>query len=109
MEAVYGQKKTAGQCETWIDQFVRLEPEGGFGTVVRLAWSRTPAASNGSCAADHSEGHPSMAPIYVRRPGGPNCASVERWTDRFIQLDPQGGVRAVVQQLQNGGARNGSG
>jgi hypothetical protein len=40
---VYGQKSLsdAEVRETWMDRFTRLEPEGGFRTVVERAWGRT--------------------------------------------------------------------
>ena len=48
MEPVYGRKRlaaNAGGRETWMDRFVKLEPEGGFRAIVERTsnWT-TPTA-----------------------------------------------------------------
>jgi hypothetical protein len=42
VEPVYGQKylsASAGVRKTWMDRFTKLEPEGGFRTTAKQAWS----------------------------------------------------------------------
>jgi hypothetical protein len=42
MKPVYGHKclsEDAGAREAWMDQFTKLEPEGGFRAIVEQAWN----------------------------------------------------------------------
>ncbi len=45
-----------------------------------------------------------MEPVYGRKRMGANAGRGETWFDRFTQLEPAGGFRAVVQQVWNDSA-----
>jgi len=40
-----------------------------------------------------------MQPVYVKKA---NPRDRKTWIDRFIALEPKGGVRDVVKRIQNG-------
>jgi hypothetical protein len=51
MKSVYERKQLAADGrmrETWMDRFMRLEPEGGFRAVVELARSGGASTPNGA-------------------------------------------------------------
>jgi len=46
MKSVYERKAYGRVRGTWMDRFMRLEPEGGFRAVVEQAWSRGASTPN---------------------------------------------------------------
>jgi hypothetical protein len=103
MEAVYGGKRQAaiaGSRETWMDGFVRLEPESGVRAAVRLAWSRNGSMFSVLPPANSRNGHIEIEAVY-RQKGG----NSKTWMDRFTKLNPEGGIRGVVERARKHGTR----
>jgi len=109
MEAVYGRKPQSdrGVC-TWMDRFVELEPEGGFRSVVQQIWSHSVPISNGATTLALLNGYNGMKPVYGRRRLSTAAGAPVTWMDRFVEMEPEGGFRAVVQLQLNRHARDGS-
>ena len=103
MKPVYGRKRlaaNAGVCETWMDRFTQMEPEGGFLAVVQVAWSRTAPTANWASRLNSLNGR-EMKPVYGQT-GLSADAVRETWMDRFTKLEPEGGFRAIVERAWNG-------
>ena len=43
-----------------------------------------------------------MQPVYFKRP----LSDRKAWIDQFIALEPKGGVREIIERIQNGNASN---
>jgi hypothetical protein len=96
MNSVYGRKRlSVGARETWMDGFTQLEPDGGFGAVVRRTWKPGASTLNGARPA-----RVEMRPVY-----GHNSRR-ETWMDGFTQLEPEGGFRASVELAWGSSTRN---
>ncbi len=110
MEAVYGRKRQSdkGVCETWMDRFVELEPEGGFRSVVQQVWSQSVPISNGATSLALLNGRNGMKPVYGRKQLTTGAGPAVTWMDRFVEMEPEGGFRAVVQLQLTRHARDGS-
>jgi hypothetical protein len=98
MASVYGLKQAAdaGVGETWMDRFTRSEPEGGFGAVVRQAWShdvRTPIETS---RLGSMNGLMQSRPVYGLKVLPAGEAAAGTWMDRFTKLEPEDGFRATV-------------
>ena len=109
MEAVYGRKpqRERALC-TWMDRFVELEPEGGFRSVVQRIWSHSVPISNGATRPTLLNGRNGMKPVYGRKRLTTGAGAAVTWMDRFVEKEPVGGFRAVVQLQLNRHDRDGS-
>jgi hypothetical protein len=103
MESVYGRKRlaAAGVRETWMDRFTQLEPDGGFRAVVQLAWSRSAPTPNRASQLNSLNGRMDMKPVYGQKCLSADAGVRETWMDRFTKLEPDGGVRAIVERAWN--------
>jgi hypothetical protein len=91
-----------------MDRFVELDPEGGFRSVVQQIWSRSVPTSNGATMLALLYGRNGMKPVYGRKRLSTDAGAPVTWMDRFVEMEPEGGFRAVVQLAQNQHGRNGS-
>jgi hypothetical protein len=107
MEAVYGRKRQAAYAEnheTWMDGFVQLEPESGVDAAVRLAWSRRASLSSGPPPVTSRNGHIEIEPVYGQKGG-----ESKTWMAGFTKLNPEGGIRAVVDRAWRQGTATNDG
>jgi hypothetical protein len=79
-----------------MDQFTQLEPEGGFRSVVELAWSRSARTPMGASRLGSMNGQMQSKPVYGLKVLSAGEAATETWMDRFTKLEPEGGFRATV-------------
>jgi hypothetical protein len=100
MKSVYGRTQMAANSsvrETWMGRFTQLEPEGGFGTVVRQALKRSAPTANGTGPLKSLNGRVQIKPVYGQK--YLSDAGVRlTWMDRFTRLEPEGGFRPVVER-----------
>jgi hypothetical protein len=97
MKSVYGQKRMS---ETWMDRFTQLEPDGGFGVVVRKSWSTGAATPNGASRSSAPNVR-AMKPVYGQKS---RAGARETWMDRFARLKTDGGFRAAVEHSRGSDA-----
>jgi hypothetical protein len=106
MVSAYGRKRmatSAGDRETWMDRFVRLEPEAGFRAVVQQIWNGSLTAGGGTGPVRSASASIEMKSMYDPKRIS-NSRDCKTWMDHFITMEPDGGFRAVVKQAWNDSA-----
>jgi hypothetical protein len=101
MESVYGRTQMVANSsvrETWMGRFAQLEPEGGFGTVVRQALKHSAPTANGAGPLKSLHGRVQMKPVYGHKCLSAEAGVRETWMDRFATLQPEGGFRPIVER-----------
>jgi hypothetical protein len=104
MESVYGRKRMAadaGLRETWMGRFTQLEPEGGFGTVVRGSLNHSAPTAKGASLLKSLNGQLQTEPVYGQKYLS-DAGVRETWMDLFTRLEPEGGFRLVVERAWSG-------
>jgi hypothetical protein len=104
MESVYGRERLAvdaGLGETWMGRFTQLEPEGGFGTVVRRSWNHSAPTANSASLLKALNGQLQTEPVYGQKYLS-DAGVRETWMGIFTRLEPEGGFRTVVERAWSG-------